>query len=156
MRSIRTVSIAVALLVLGTACGGGNDNKNSNAGQAGATTTAAAAGNPNAELKVGAVDDQYILAPTATNDATVGVYPTNANIVEGLASLSADYKVTPALATSWEFRAPNTWRFKLRTGVKFHDGQPFNAQAVKTGLFDRLGKGGGGSGQGAPHPPAGV
>nr|WP_281288662.1 ABC transporter substrate-binding protein [Pseudonocardia kunmingensis] len=42
------------------------------------------------------------------------------------------------LAERWEFRAPNTWRFFLRHGVRFHDGQPFNAQAVKAGLFDRV------------------
>jgi peptide/nickel transport system substrate-binding protein len=146
MRSFRSVSLAVVLLLIGTACGG-DDNKSD---QSTATTAAAAADNPNAELKVGAVEDQYILAPTATNDATVGVYPVNTNVVETLATLSADYKVTPALATSWEFRAPNTWRFKLRQGVKFHDGQPFNAQAVKTGLFDRLAKVGGGTLKSSP------
>jgi peptide/nickel transport system substrate-binding protein len=139
MRAFRTVSLAVALLLLTAACGG--SSKSSSTGQTTATTVApAAATNPNAELKVGVVDDQYILAPTATNDATIGVYPVNTNVVETLATLSADYKVVPALATSWEFRAPNTWRFHLRTGVKFQDGQPFNAQAVKTGLFDRLAK----------------
>ena len=150
MRSLRkssvSVCLAVALLLVAAACGG-SSNKSSN--QATATTTAAT--NPNAELKVGVVDDQYILAPTATNDATIGVYPTNANIVEGLASLSSDYKVVPALATSWEFRPPSTWRFHLRTGVKFHDGQPFNAQAVKTGLFDRLAKVGGGTLKSGPN-----
>jgi peptide/nickel transport system substrate-binding protein len=149
-KTSRYLCLAVALLLIGTACGGGSDDNNS-ANQQAATTTPAAAANPNAELKVGAVDDQYILAPTATNDATVGVYPVNANIVEGLASLSADYKVVPALATSWEFRAPSTWRFHLRTGVKFQDGQPFNAQAVKTGLFDRLVKVGGGTLKAGPN-----
>jgi peptide/nickel transport system substrate-binding protein len=147
MRSFRAVSLAVALLLMGAACGG-NDNKS---GQATGTTTAAGADNPNAELKVGAVDDQYILAPTATNDATIGVYPVNTNVVETLASLSADYKVVPTLATSWDFVAPNTWRFHLRTGVKFQDGQPFNAQAVKTGLFDRLAKVGGGTLKSGPN-----
>jgi peptide/nickel transport system substrate-binding protein len=147
MRSIRTVSLAVALLLLGSACGGSDNDKTD---QSTGTTSAAAAENPNAELKVGAVDDQYILAPTATNDATIGVYPVNTNVVETLATLSADYKVVPALATSWEFRAPNTWRFHLRTGVKFQDGQPFNAQAVKTGLFDRLAKVGGGTLKSSP------
>jgi peptide/nickel transport system substrate-binding protein len=148
-KSVRFLGLAVALLLIGTACGGGNDNKTS--GQATATTAAAATANPNAELRVGAVDDQYVVAPTATNDATVGVYPVNANIVEGLVALSPDYKVIPALATSWEFRAPNTWRFHLRTGVKFQDGQPFNAQAVKTGLFDRLVKVGGGTIKAGPN-----
>jgi peptide/nickel transport system substrate-binding protein len=151
MRSFRTVSLAVAFMLLGVACGGGSSKSTSQGNSQSSTTAAAAADNPNAELKVGAVDDQYILAPTATNDATIGVYPVNANIVETLATLSADYKVVPALATSWDFIAPNTWRFHLRTGVKFQDGQPFNAAAVKTGLFDRLLKVGGGSLKSGPN-----
>jgi len=146
MRSFRSVALAVALLTLTAACGGGSDKTSNNQ----ATATTVAPDNPNAELKVGAVDDQYIQAPTATNDATIGVYPVNTNVVETLATLSPDYKVVPALATSWELVPPNTWRFHLRTGVKFQDGQPFNAQAVKTGLFDRLAKVGGGTLKSSP------
>jgi peptide/nickel transport system substrate-binding protein len=40
--------------------------------------------------------------------------------------------LSPALATSWESSADSqTWTFHLRQGVKFHDGTPFNADAVK-------------------------
>jgi peptide/nickel transport system substrate-binding protein len=40
-------------------------------------------------------------------------------------------QVVPALATSWTADATGTtWTFKLRSGVKFHDGTPFNADAV--------------------------
>ncbi len=44
----------------------------------------------------------------------------------------------PLLAESWE-KSPDgmTWTFRLRKGIKFHDGTPFNAQAVKFSL-DRV------------------
>jgi peptide/nickel transport system substrate-binding protein len=37
----------------------------------------------------------------------------------------------PGLATSWSSVNPTTWEFKLRRGVKFHNGEDFNADAVK-------------------------
>ncbi|MBO8141068.1 MAG: glutathione ABC transporter substrate-binding protein [Firmicutes bacterium] len=37
----------------------------------------------------------------------------------------------PRLATHWEAVDDRTWRFTLRQGVQFHDGTPFDAQAVK-------------------------
>ncbi len=43
----------------------------------------------------------------------------------------------PSLATAWKQLDPVTWRFTLRKGVSFHNGEPFNARAVKFS-FDRL------------------
>lgn len=43
-------------------------------------------------------------------------------------------ELVPELALSWELVSPTTWRFKLREGVKFHDGTPFNAEAAAYGL----------------------
>jgi peptide/nickel transport system substrate-binding protein len=48
-------------------------------------------------------------------------------IYEGLINRGRDFKPEPSLATSWEMVNPTTWRFRLRTGVKFHDGTPFTA-----------------------------
>jgi peptide/nickel transport system substrate-binding protein len=93
-------------------------------------------------IKVGAAQDQYVLSGP---NASLGAYPLNANIFDTLTYLTADFKVVPLLAESWDFIAPNTWRFHLRPGVKFHDGQPLTAQAVKTGMFDRNAKRAGGS-----------
>lgn len=60
------------------------------------------------------------------------------NIYDGLTMRGADMKLQPDLATSWEFLDNSTRiRFKLRENVKFHDGEPFDANAVKF-TFDRL------------------
>ena len=54
----------------------------------------------------------------------------NILIYEPLLLRDKTLKLTPALATSWERLSPTTWRFKLRPGVKFHDGTPFTADDV--------------------------
>ncbi|HTI53221.1 MAG TPA: ABC transporter substrate-binding protein [Verrucomicrobiae bacterium] len=41
------------------------------------------------------------------------------------------YKPSPMLATGWKVVNDTTWEFALRQGVKFHNGEPFNAQSVK-------------------------
>jgi len=41
------------------------------------------------------------------------------------------YKPSPMLATGWKIVNDTTWEFTLRQGVKFHNGEPFNAQSVK-------------------------
>jgi peptide/nickel transport system substrate-binding protein len=61
------------------------------------------------------------------------------NIYEPLTKINADGNVTPLLAESWEVSPDlKTYTFKLRKGVKFHNGEPFNAQAVKFS-YDRAG-----------------
>lgn len=62
------------------------------------------------------------------------------NIIEPLITLNPDGSIAPRLATEWEFVEPTRLRFTLREGVTFHDGTPFNADAVKftwdRALFD--------------------
>jgi len=49
-----------------------------------------------------------------------------------LVRFDAKLRLKPDLATSWtQSKDALTWTFKLRKGVKFHDGTPFNAEAVK-------------------------
>jgi peptide/nickel transport system substrate-binding protein len=52
------------------------------------------------------------------------------NIYEPLIRRDRQLKLEPALATEWSEVAPETWRFKLRRGVKFQDGTPFTADDV--------------------------
>jgi peptide/nickel transport system substrate-binding protein len=79
-------------------------------------------------LKWAAQNDILTLDPHSQNHAT-----TNAILMhtyEGLTRYSKDYKVEPALATSWQQISPTQWRFNLRKGVTFHDGSPFTADDV--------------------------
>jgi peptide/nickel transport system substrate-binding protein len=52
-------------------------------------------------------------------------------ILEPLITVNQDMEIEGRLATSWEFIDPTRLRFTLRQDVTFHDGTPFNAEAVK-------------------------
>ncbi|TKV56910.1 ABC transporter substrate-binding protein [Nakamurella flava] len=56
------------------------------------------------------------------------------SIAETLVVLDENGDAQPALATSWEQVNDTTWRFTLREGVKFHDGNDFDAASVVTAL----------------------
>src|SRR3546814_12270737 len=51
-------------------------------------------------------------------------------IFDTLVLQDATQKLQPGLATSWKPTSDTTWEFKLRQGVKFHDGSPFTAKDV--------------------------
>lgn len=60
------------------------------------------------------------------------------NFFDGLLQRKApEGKLAPALATDWERVDGNTWKFKLREGVKFHNGNDFDAADVKF-TFERM------------------
>ena len=52
------------------------------------------------------------------------------NVYEPLVTRDRNFKLAPALATSWKQTAPTVWQFELRKGVQFHDGTPFTADDV--------------------------
>lgn len=54
--------------------------------------------------------------------------------LEGLVRFGPSGKIEPSLAESWERIDPLTMRFHLRRGVRFHDGEKFDARAVKFSL----------------------
>ena len=53
------------------------------------------------------------------------------SVFNGLVTVDPSLRVIPALALSWTQPDPKTYVFKLRQGVRFHDGTPFDAAAVK-------------------------
>ena len=84
-------------------------------------------------LVVGIVGDPVSLDPHRATDlvsaAIVG------NVCEPLVRYSADgARPEPALATAWATRDARRWTFTLREGVRFHDGAPFDADAVLANL----------------------
>lgn len=52
------------------------------------------------------------------------------NIFESLLDRDRNGQIIPWLAESYRAVNDNTWRFRLRKGVKFHNGEPFNAEAA--------------------------
>jgi peptide/nickel transport system substrate-binding protein len=67
--------------------------------------------------------DPYSLNETFTHGVLGNVY-------EGLTKRGKDLKIIPGLAERWEVVEPTRWRFHLRKGVKFHNGEDFTADDV--------------------------
>ena len=67
-------------------------------------------------------------AGAATAIAEITLY----NIYETLTKITSDSRTVPLLAQSWTVSPDlKTWTFRLKQGVSFHNGEPFNAAAVK-------------------------
>ena len=73
------------------------------------------------------------LDPHDTSDTYSGAI--EKAMMEGLMGFDKDLKVIPLLAESYTFNdAATEFTFKLRKGIKFHDGAPFNAEAVRVNI----------------------
>ena len=66
---------------------------------------------------------------TSSNDIRVSF-----NLFDNLISRRPDGKLHPGLATEWKLAPATTWTFKLRQGVKWHNGDPFSSADVKYSL----------------------
>ena len=56
-----------------------------------------------------------------------------------LVNRDEQFRLEPALALSWQNTSATSWRFKLRPGVKFHDGSPFTADDAVFSIERALG-----------------
>ena len=81
-----------------------------------------------ATLRVANQGDALSMDPHSLNE-TLQISVVS-NVYEPLVTRGRDYKLAPALATSWKQTSPTVWRFELRKGVTFHDGKPFTADDV--------------------------
>ena len=87
-------------------------------------------------MTLGIVLEPTGLDPTANASSSIGEI-TLYNLYETLTKINQDGSVSPLLAESWEVSPDlKTYTFKLRRGVQFHNGEPFNAHTVKF-AFDR-------------------
>ncbi len=57
------------------------------------------------------------------------------NVYEPLVGFDEKLGIRMLLAESWEHPSPERWRFRLRKGVRFHDGTPLTAAAVRDSLL---------------------
>jgi peptide/nickel transport system substrate-binding protein len=53
------------------------------------------------------------------------------NVFDNLTSRHPDGKLHPGLATEWKLQGQTAWAFKLRQGVKYHNGDPFTSADAK-------------------------
>jgi len=56
------------------------------------------------------------------------------NLFDGLIERDPDFNLVPLLAESYRSVSPTTWEFKLRRGIRFQNGEPFDAESVKFSL----------------------
>lgn len=83
-------------------------------------------------LRIGLADDPDALDPTLSRTYVGRIV--FAGLCDKLFDIDAKLNVVPQLATSYEWTDPQTLVIKLRDGVTFHDGEKFDAAAVKTSL----------------------
>ena len=128
------VLLLIAMLALALAaagCGGDDDEEGS-----GAATATSEEGASGGTLVFGTASDPVVLDGALVSDGeSLRVID---QIFETLVSLKpGTTELEPGLAKSWEISDDGlTYTFELQEGVTFHDGEPFNAEAVCTN-FDR-------------------
>jgi peptide/nickel transport system substrate-binding protein len=88
------------------------------------------------DLKVGTT---FVYSSLDPADSFSGWFSVGLGLLETLAKLDDRMRPIPHLAESIENVDPTTWKVTVRDGVKFHNGQPLSAQAVKDCLERAIG-----------------
>lgn len=79
-------------------------------------------------LRWSTAGDPLTMDPYAQNESLTNAI--NGQVYEFLVARNKQLDIVPQLATEWRQEGPLKWIFKLRPGVKFHDGRPFTADDV--------------------------
>ncbi|MBP6726718.1 MAG: ABC transporter substrate-binding protein [Thauera sp.] len=87
--------------------------------------------NTKVDVVFGITLEPNTLDPTTAPAAAIGEV-VHYNVLEGLVKIEENGETTPLLAASWQASADEReYTFRLRPGVRFHDGQPLDAAAVR-------------------------
>ena len=137
-KSLWLILLTFVLAVVLAACNGDDEatdteSTDTDAGTTEDTDTETSTGG--GDLIIAELSDAKSLDPHGSND--VQSSNVQSNIYETLIVRDKNGELAPGLAESWTQVDDLTWEFKLRTGVTFHDGEAFNAEAVKKN-FDRI------------------
>ncbi|HBZ83810.1 MULTISPECIES: glutathione ABC transporter substrate-binding protein [Brevibacillus] len=125
--SLLALSLTVGVALTG--CGAGTEQQNANG------APASEAAKEGGTLIVARKADANNLDPHFISNIPSANY-IYGKVYESLVARDKNAGYKPALATEWKQVDDLTWEFKLREGVTFHDGTPFNAEAVKK-TFER-------------------
>lgn len=130
-KTTRLLALAIALLMAGATMSGCTTGK-------GTASDSAASGNLADTITFAQGADPRGLDPAFVDDGESA--KVMCNIYEGLLKYNKNSTdIEPCLATSWDISKDQTvYKFHLREGVKFHDGTPFNADAVKQSIDRQL------------------
>lgn len=79
-------------------------------------------------LVLGILLKETIYPLSVTHDNFWTIIP---NVFNGLVEFDENFRIIPSLAVSWNNPDNLTWRFYLRQGVRFHNGEGFSAEDVK-------------------------
>ncbi|WP_137723076.1 ABC transporter substrate-binding protein [Prescottella subtropica] len=126
IRASQALALAAAASVVLTACGGG-------------ASSSTASGGPTGELDPAAVLRVTAAAPTRNLDpylqTSYGGWGYLTPVFDRLTVVDADGNLEPGLAESWQFAPDGSYlELTLRDGVTFHDGTPFDADAVAANI----------------------
>ncbi len=143
-RVVAWIGIVLVLAMIATACGGGEEV---DLGDAAVTTTADTGGGPTPTTSgstattsgdTGGGGGVLVAAQGAEPDrfdphltSAYASFQVLENVYDTLVQPGADLQMEPALAESWTISTDNlTWTFKMREGVKWHNGRDFVAEDV--------------------------
>lgn len=87
------------------------------------------------EIVIAQNADAYSMDPQKQSDTKTGNILNN--MFDALLLRDKDMSIKPLLATEYKQISDTEWELKLREGIKFHNGEDFNAEAVKF-TFDRI------------------